>query len=60
MQCCLAVLFTCQVDGFIARTFPSQMSMLGSILDPLADKCLLSVLCITLTVVGLIPCEFPD
>ena len=31
--------------------------MLGTILDPLADKCLVSVLCISLTVVGLIPCE---
>ena len=44
-----------QVDGYIARRFPGQSSMLGSVLDPLADKCLASVLFITLTVMGLIP-----
>ncbi|CAI8055536.1 Probable cardiolipin synthase (CMP-forming) [Geodia barretti] len=43
------------VDGQIARHYPGQSSMLGSVLDPLADKCLLSILCITLTVQGLIP-----
>lgn len=42
-------------DGYIARTFPGQASMLGAVLDPLADKCLVAVLCITLTVSGLIP-----
>ena len=45
------------MDGQIARHYPGQSSMLGSVLDPLADKCLLSILCITLTVQGLIPCE---
>lgn len=29
--------------------------MLGSVLDPLADKCLISILCATLAVVKLIP-----
>ncbi|XP_003383767.1 PREDICTED: cardiolipin synthase (CMP-forming)-like [Amphimedon queenslandica] len=43
------------LDGFIARRFPSQSSKLGSILDPLADKCLISVLYISLTIVNLIP-----
>ncbi|XP_019864251.1 PREDICTED: uncharacterized protein LOC100634800 [Amphimedon queenslandica] len=42
-------------NGFIARRFPSQSSKLGSILDPLADKCLISVLYISLTIVNLIP-----
>lgn len=31
--------------------------MLGTVLDPLADKCLVSVLCVSLTVMGLIPRE---
>ena len=31
--------------------------MLGTVLDPLADKCLVSVLCVSLTAMGLIPCE---
>jgi cardiolipin synthase len=43
------------VDGQIARRYPSQSSMLGSVLDPLADKCLVSILFITLTLQGLIP-----
>lgn len=47
-----------QVDGWIARAFPSQQSVLGSALDPLADKILISVLVLSLTYVGLIPCEF--
>ena len=46
-----------QMDGLIARHYPSQSSMLGSVLDPLADKCLVSILCITLTMQGLIPCQ---
>ena len=45
-----------QLDGHIARRYPSQSSRIGSILDPLADKCLISVLTITLTLVNLIPC----
>ncbi|XP_077992609.1 putative cardiolipin synthase (CMP-forming) [Glandiceps talaboti] len=43
------------LDGYIARNYPNQLSVLGSILDPLADKVLVGVLTITLTMVGLIP-----
>ncbi|KAK4297528.1 hypothetical protein Pmani_030065 [Petrolisthes manimaculis] len=47
--------FTDLLDGWIARTFPSQSSNLGSFLDPLADKVLVAVLFLSLTYVGLIP-----
>ncbi|PIK57085.1 putative cardiolipin synthase (CMP-forming) [Apostichopus japonicus] len=43
------------LDGYIARNFKNQKSVLGSIIDPLADKCLISVLTISLTVSSLIP-----
>ncbi len=51
-------LVSLEVDGYIARRFASQSSLLGSVLDPLADKCLVSVLFVTLTMVDLIPCQF--
>lgn len=44
-----------QLDGFIARTWPTQKSALGSALDPLADKILISVLYVSLTYAELIP-----
>ncbi|XP_076016577.1 cardiolipin synthase (CMP-forming) [Genypterus blacodes] len=43
------------LDGFIARTWASQKSALGSALDPLADKILISVLYVSLTYAELIP-----
>jgi len=43
------------VDGWIARTFPGQASKLGSFLDPMADKILISTLVVTLSVVGVLP-----
>uniref|UniRef100_A0A1I8B983 cardiolipin synthase (CMP-forming) n=1 Tax=Meloidogyne hapla TaxID=6305 RepID=A0A1I8B983_MELHA len=43
------------VDGFIARRFPSQRSLFGSIIDPVADKFLISTLFVTLTYMHLIP-----
>lgn len=46
---------TDMLDGQIARRFPSQKSMAGSLLDPLADKLLLGTLFLTLTYVDLIP-----
>lgn len=49
-----------QVDGYIARTFKGQSSFLGSVLDPLADKCLISVLCVTLTMASLLPSKCLD
>lgn len=43
------------LDGYIARKWPSQKSALGSALDPLADKILISVLYVSLTYAHLIP-----
>jgi cardiolipin synthase len=42
------------LDGFLARRFGWQ-SVLGSILDPIADKLLLATLFITLAVLNLVP-----
>ncbi|KAJ7991068.1 hypothetical protein DPEC_G00293400 [Dallia pectoralis] len=47
--------FTDVLDGYIARTWASQKSALGSALDPLADKILISVLYVSLTCAQLIP-----
>uniref|UniRef100_A0A1I7YUJ3 cardiolipin synthase (CMP-forming) n=1 Tax=Steinernema glaseri TaxID=37863 RepID=A0A1I7YUJ3_9BILA len=43
------------LDGYIARNVPGQKSSFGSILDPVADKLLVSTLFVTLTYVHLIP-----
>ncbi|XP_025966312.2 cardiolipin synthase (CMP-forming) [Dromaius novaehollandiae] len=43
------------LDGFIARNWANQKSALGSALDPLADKILISVLYVSLTCAHLIP-----
>ncbi|XP_051831912.1 cardiolipin synthase (CMP-forming) isoform X2 [Antechinus flavipes] len=43
------------LDGFIARNWANQKSALGSALDPLADKILISVLYVSLTCADLIP-----
>ncbi|XP_065488941.1 cardiolipin synthase (CMP-forming) [Caloenas nicobarica] len=43
------------LDGFIARKWANQKSALGSALDPLADKILISVLYVSLTCANLIP-----
>ncbi|XP_042898005.1 probable cardiolipin synthase (CMP-forming) [Parasteatoda tepidariorum] len=47
--------FTDLIDGYIARNFPNQQTMIGSFLDPAADKLLISTLFVTLTINGLIP-----
>ncbi|GIX90463.1 cardiolipin synthase [Caerostris darwini] len=47
--------FTDLIDGYIARNFPNQQTMIGSFLDPAADKLLISTLFLTLTINGLIP-----
>lgn len=47
--------FITQLDGYIARTWPTQKSALGSALDPLADKILISILYVSLTYAELIP-----
>ncbi|XP_053314889.1 cardiolipin synthase (CMP-forming) [Spea bombifrons] len=43
------------LDGYIARNWANQKSALGSALDPLADKILISVLYACLTYASLIP-----
>lgn len=43
------------LDGQIARQWPSQMSKMGSFLDPMADKLLMGALVISLTYVDLLP-----
>lgn len=51
----LAVLgITDGVDGFIARRF-NQVSSLGKVLDPLADRLLLGAAAISILVVGALP-----
>lgn len=42
------------IDGYVARTF-DQMTELGALLDPIADKSLLVSIFITLGILGLIP-----
>lgn len=43
------------LDGYIARNWESQASILGGILDPLADKLLIGSLAITFTIKQMIP-----
>uniref|UniRef100_A0A915ELQ7 cardiolipin synthase (CMP-forming) n=1 Tax=Ditylenchus dipsaci TaxID=166011 RepID=A0A915ELQ7_9BILA len=47
--------FTDFLDGYIARRYPTQRSLFGSVLDPIADKFLISTLFVTLTYSHLIP-----
>ncbi|XP_037072536.1 cardiolipin synthase (CMP-forming)-like [Pollicipes pollicipes] len=55
LVCFAAAGATDLLDGWIARRFPSQASHLGSFLDPLADKLLVSTLFLSLTYTELIP-----
>ncbi|VDK66305.1 unnamed protein product [Onchocerca ochengi] len=43
------------LDGYIARNFRNQSSLFGSIIDPIADKLLVTTLFVTLTYMKLIP-----
>ncbi|XP_046678498.1 cardiolipin synthase (CMP-forming) isoform X1 [Homalodisca vitripennis] len=52
---CNPIRVTDFLDGWIARTFPNQASRVGSFLDPLADKVLITTLFLTLTYSGLMP-----
>lgn len=47
--------FYFQLDGWIARRFPSQKSAIGSFLDPLSDKILMTTMFLSLTYVHVIP-----
>ncbi|CAJ0577758.1 unnamed protein product, partial [Mesorhabditis spiculigera] len=42
-------------DGFIARNVAGQKSLLGSVLDPVADKLLISTMFVTLTFSNALP-----
>jgi cardiolipin synthase (CMP-forming) len=53
---CLVERFVSQLDGFLARKY-RMTSILGTILDPAADKALVGTLVVTLTMQGLLPCE---
>ncbi|XP_033104954.1 cardiolipin synthase (CMP-forming)-like [Anneissia japonica] len=57
LSCGLFVLtgITDMLDGYIARNFKNQQSVLGSILDPIADKLLVGILMISLSMQELIP-----
>ena len=45
-----------KLDGFLARQY-NMSSVLGTILDPAADKALITTLTVTLTMQELIPCK---
>jgi len=47
--------FTDFLDGYIARTFPSTSTVLGTYLDPLADKFFISVISCTMWYVDILP-----
>jgi phosphatidylglycerophosphate synthase len=54
---CYPDVFEHQLDGFLARKY-KMTSVLGTILDPAADKALVATLVVTLAMQGLIPREF--
>lgn len=47
-----------KLDGYIARNVRNQSSLVGSVIDPVADKLLVTTVFVTLTYVKLIPCNF--
>ena len=47
-----------QLDGQIARRFPSQRSLLGSIIDPIGDKLLMGMSTLSVWYTGLMPSEY--
>ncbi|KAL7554237.1 hypothetical protein ACHAWF_017655 [Thalassiosira exigua] len=47
--------FTDFLDGYIARRYPSTATVLGTYLDPFADKLLISVMSLTLWHIGVLP-----
>ena len=51
----LAMGFTDFLDGYIARTFPSTATVLGTYLDPFADKVFINVMSLTLWFTGTLP-----
>eukprot|EP00035_Acanthoeca_spectabilis_P006958 m.130924 g.130924 ORF g.130924 m.130924 type:complete len:543 (-) comp13735_c0_seq4:100-1728(-) len=47
--------FTDWLDGFIARRYPSQATVIGGVIDPIADKLMIMTVTLGLSVVGGIP-----
>ena len=47
--------FTDFLDGYIARAYPSTATVLGTYLDPIADKVFISTLSLTLWYIGSLP-----
>ena len=47
--------FTDFLDGHIARAYPSTATVLGTYLDPIADKFFISILSLTLWYIGSLP-----
>lgn len=47
--------FTDFLDGYIARTYPSTATVLGTYLDPFADKFFISIMSLTLWYTGSLP-----
>ncbi|XP_048735279.2 cardiolipin synthase (CMP-forming)-like isoform X2 [Ostrea edulis] len=43
------------LDGYIARNFEGQMSSFGTFLDPLADKVMMTVMYVTLSMANIVP-----
>ena len=51
----LLMAFTDFLDGYIARTFPSTATVLGTYLDPFADKFFISIMSLTMWYTGSLP-----
>ena len=47
--------FTDALDGWIARTWPSQATVIGGVIDPIADKFLICTVAVGLGYTGLVP-----
>lgn len=47
--------FTDFLDGYIARKFPSTSTVVGTYLDPVADKIFISITSLTLCYTGILP-----
>lgn len=54
LVCFVMAGLTDAIDGYVARTY-NQMTELGALLDPIADKSLLISIFITLGILGIIP-----
>lgn len=54
-DCRVASVSAVQLDGLIARQWASQRSVLGSAIDPLADKWMMTIMIGSLAGAGLIP-----